>query len=175
MNYRPNVDAASFFVQQIFPLIKRRIPEAVLYIVGANPTKGVQALGETDGVVVTGEVDSVYTWLRRAAVGVNPLRAGAGLQNKVLEGMACGLPMVITSVANEGIKATPGKHVIVADSVSVFAENVVNLLVNRDSRHALGERAWKFIKNDWSWEVHFERLERFLEERVEEMRATGAR
>ena len=127
------------FVREIFPLIRQRVPDAVLYIVGANPTHGVRALGETEGVVVTGEVESVYTWLRRAAVGVNPLRAGAGLQNKVLEGMACGLPMVITSVANEGIKATTGAHVLVADSVSAFVENIVNLLGNRESRHSLGE------------------------------------
>ena len=174
MNYRPNVDAALFFVREIFPLVRQRVPEAVLYIVGANPAQAVQALGETEGVVVTGEVESVYAWLRRVAVGVNPLRAGAGLQNKVLEGLACGLPMVITSVANEGIRATPGAHVLVADSISAFAENVVNLLVNREFRHTLGGRARQFIEHHWSWDVHFRRLERFLEDRVGRMRVKAA-
>ena len=175
MNYRPNVDAALFLVREIFPSIRQKIPDAILYIVGANPTHDVQELGETEGVVVTGEVESVYTWLRRATVGVNPLRAGAGLQNKVLEGMACGLPMVITSVANEGIKAIPGTHMLVADSVSAFADSVINLLVNRESRHTLGESARQFIEQNWSWGVHFGRLEQFLEDRVGKMRVKAAR
>lgn len=166
MNYRPNVDAVLFFVREIFPLIRQTVPDAVLYVVGANPARGVRALGEIDGVVVTGEVDSVYTWLRRAAVGINPLRAGAGLQNKVLEGMACGLPMVITSVANEGIKAVPGTHVLVADTAADFSEKVLRLLLNPEDRQTLGERARHFIEGNWSWEVHFRRLERFLEERA---------
>lgn len=166
MNYRPNVDAATFFVRKIHPLIRQQIPEAVLYIVGANPTAGVRELGQAGGVIVTGEVESVYTWLRRAAVGVNPLRAGAGLQNKVLEGMACGLPMVVTSIANEGIKAVPGTHLLVEDSAGKFADSVSRLLASPEDRRALGARARKFIEENWSWDVHFRRLEDFLEART---------
>ena len=172
MNYRPNVDAIVYFVKEILPLIRRKVPNAVLYIVGTNPTASVQALGEDVGVVVTGEVDSVYSWLRRAAVGVNPIRAGAGLQNKVLEGLACGLPMVVTSVANEGIGALPGTHLLVADSVVDFSDRVVDLLLNSADRHSLGEAARKFIKENWSWDIHFRRLECFLEEKV---RVSGTR
>ena len=80
MNYRPNVDAALFFVREIFPQIRARVRNVELFIVGANPNSSIRALSNTTGVRVTGEVDSVYRWLRRATIGINPLRAGAGLQ-----------------------------------------------------------------------------------------------
>lgn len=166
MNYRPNVDAATFFVQVILPRIHQRVPDAVFYIVGANPTVGVRELGRERGVTVTGEVESVYTWLRRAAVGVNPLRAGAGLQNKVLEGMACGLPMVVSPVANEGIKAVSGTHLLVEESAAAFSDSVSRLLLSAEERRALGGSARRFIEDNWSWDVHFSRLEEFLELRV---------
>ena len=164
MNYRPNVDAAIFFVREILPLVKARVPDAMFFIVGANPDSSVRALGDDPAVTVTGEVESVYSWLRRASVGVNPLRAGAGLQNKVLEGMACGLPLVVTPVANEGIKAVPGDHLITAETPADFADAVVRLLESVDLRRRIGSAARNFIEEHWSWDIHFNRLERMFEE-----------
>ena len=164
MNYRPNVDAAIFFVREIFPRIRARVPNVVFFIVGTNPHGSIRALCNQPGIMVTGEVDSVYSWLRRATIGINPLRAGAGLQNKVLEGMACGLPMVVTPVANEGIKAVPDVHLLTAETASDFADEVVRLIGNADLRHKLGDAARKFIEENWSWDIHFNRLERLFEE-----------
>ena len=164
MNYRPNIDAAVYFVHEILPLVRSQIPTIDFFIVGANPHARVRALAKHRGVTVTGEVSSVYSWLRRATVGVNSLRAGAGLQNKVLEGMACGLPMIVTSVANEGIKAIPNVHVLSADSTTEFAAKTVSLLKDVDRRRKIGDAARKFIEDNWSWDVHFNRLERLLEE-----------
>ena len=163
MNYRPNVDAALFFVREIFPHIRAQVPDVVFFIVGANPHRSIRALSKQTGVRVTGEVDSVYSWLRRAAIGINPLRAGAGLQNKVLEGMACGLPMVVTPVANEGIRAVPGIHLLAAETPSAFADEVVRLLHSADLRRRLGDAARKFIAENWSWDIHFDRLEHLFE------------
>ena len=153
---------------------RRKSPDVTFFIVGANPHSSVRALDEDPSVTVTGEVDSIYSWLRRASVGVNPLRAGAGLQNKVLEGMACGLPLVVTPVANEGIKAVPGVHLLTAVAPSEFAEAVVRLLKSGDLRRRFGNAARDFIEENWSWDKHFDRLERMFEEDVR-VRRSGAR
>ena len=174
MNYRPNVDAATYFVRQILPDIRARFPDVTFFIVGANPHSSVRALAKDPSVTVTGEVDSIYSWLRRASVGVNPLRAGAGLQNKVLEGMACGLPLVVTPVANEGIMAVPGVHLLTAAGPSEFADAVVRLLERGDLRRKLGSAARNFIEENWSWDKHFDRLERMFEEHAR-VRRSGDR
>ena len=173
MDYRPNVDAALFFCHEILPYIRAVVPNALVYIVGARPDASVRELDRIDGVTVTGEVDEIYPWLRRASVGVDPLRAGAGLQNKVLEGMACGLPMVVTPVANEGIKAEPGVHLLTADTPSTFASKVIQLLGNADLRRRIGAAGRRFIEEHWTWQRHFHRLEWMLESDSQAKRATG--
>ena len=167
MNYRPNVDAAIFFYREIFPRVRSRFPEAVFFIVGANPDASIRALTQDSGVRVTGEVESIYPWLRRAAVGIDPLRAGAGLQNKVLEGMACGLPMVVTPVANEGIRATPEVHLLASEDAAAFADQVIRLFEDVELRRRLGDSGRRFIEENWSWDTHFKRLEQMFAEEVE--------
>ena len=174
MDYRPNVDAALFFCQEIFPYIRAIRPNTVVFIVGANPDPRVQRLGRIDGITVTGKVNEIYPWLRRASVGIDPLRAGAGLQNKVLEGLACGLPMVVTPVANEGIRAEPNVHLLTADSPCNFARQVIRLLEDSDLRRRLGAAGRQFIKESWTWKRHFDRLERMLEEESRAKRATAS-
>lgn len=174
MNYRPNVDAAIFFYRDIFPRVRERFPDAVFYIVGANPDPSILALAGDAGVEVTGEVESVYLWLRRAAVGIDPLRAGAGLQNKVLEGMACGLPMVVTPVANEGIRAELGEHLLAGESADEFADQVIRLLADEGLRRRLGEAGRRFIEENWTWEIHFDRLEQMFEDEVAKKKGRGA-
>jgi sugar transferase (PEP-CTERM/EpsH1 system associated) len=166
MNYRPNVDAAIFFYREIFPRVRSRFPEAVFTIVGANPDASIRALARDTGVRVTGEVESIYPWLRRSAVGIDPLRAGAGLQNKVLEGMACGLPMVVTPVANEGIRATPETHLLAGEGATAFADQVIRLLEDEQLRGRLGASGRRFIEENWSWDIHFRRLEQMFEVEV---------
>ena len=172
MNYRPNVDAAIYFYQEIFPLVRARVPDVTFFIVGANPDSKITDIGRDKGVTVTGRVDAVYPWLRRAAVGIDPLRAGAGLQNKVLEGMACGLPMVVTPVANEGIKASPDLHLLIADNAPGFADQVIRLLKDLQLRQRIGEAARRFIEHNWTWDVHFNRLERLFDEESRAKRDT---
>ena len=170
MNYRPNIDAAVYFVHEILPIIRLQVPDVSFFIVGANPHSSIRALAKHQNVRVTGEVKSVYSWLRRATIGINPLRAGAGLQNKVLEGMACGLPMVVTPIANEGIKAVPDTHLLSADSTTEFAAKAVRLLRDVDLRRTIGDAARRFIEENWSWEIHFNRLERMFEEETRAVR-----
>lgn len=166
MGYAPNVDAARFFYEQIFPFVRERVPDVRWTIVGTSPAPEVVALADDPAVTVTGRVPDLREYLNRAQVAIDPLRVGAGLQNKVLEGMSMGLPMVITSVANEGIQAVHPKTILVADEPETFAQHIIELLGSADRRTQIGEAARAFIINNWSWEKHFEDLEDVVMELV---------
>ena len=88
--------------------------------------------------------------------------ASTSLPSTVLEGMACGLPMVVTPVANEGIRATPDVHLFATDDPGEFARHIVRLMQDKDLRESIGKVARRFIEDHWSWEVHFNRLEAML-------------
>jgi sugar transferase (PEP-CTERM/EpsH1 system associated) len=170
MAYPPNVDAALWFHRDIWPRVRAEVPDARFQVVGADPVAEVRALASDPAVTVTGRVPDLVPHLDRATVAIDPLRVGAGLQNKVLEGMAMGLPMVITTVANEGIQATPGEHVLVADEPASFAADVVRLLEDPASRATLGTAARRHILDAWSWEHHFDDLEAVFERLVAQRR-----
>jgi len=162
MGYAPNVDAGLYFHNEIFPLVREQIPHVTFSIVGANPAPEIAALATDPAVRVTGRVPDLRDYMNRAQVAIDPLRVGAGLQNKVLEGMSMGLPMVITSVANEGIQAVNGENVLVADTPADFADQTVHLLRDAEMRQQLGRAARDFIVQNWSWEKHFGDLEQML-------------
>jgi sugar transferase (PEP-CTERM/EpsH1 system associated) len=159
-----NVDAATWFAREVFPLVEREVPEASFWIVGRQPQREVLALARPPRVVVTGEVPDVSDWLLRAEVGVAPLRIGAGMQNKLVQAMAAGLPVVSTPVANEGIRATPDVHLLLREEPRAFADAVIALLRDSKARERLGGAARRFVEQQWTWEAHFERqLEVFAE------------
>jgi polysaccharide biosynthesis protein PslH len=168
LSYPPNVDAARWFHAAIWPRVAAAVPSARWLVVGADPVPEVQAMGADPRVTVTGRVPDLVPYLDRAEVAIDPLRIGAGLQNKVLEGMAVGLPMVVTTIANEGIQATPGEHLLVADDEARFAAEVIRLLRDPDLRGQLGAAARAHILTAWSWEHHFADLERVVERLVAE-------
>ena len=159
MNYAPNVDAAQFFYERIFPLVRSEVPDVKWQIIGADPAPVIEAMDADPAISVTGRVPDLREYMNKATLAIAPLRIGAGLQNKVLEGMSMQLPMVITSVANEGIKAVDGKNILIADEPSAFAEQVVRLLRDAEAQEQLGNAARRFIVEKWSWEKHFSDLE----------------
>jgi glycosyltransferase involved in cell wall biosynthesis len=124
----------------------------------------VLALARPPRVVVTGEVPDVSDWLLRAEVGVAPLRIGAGMQNKLVQAMAAGLPVVATPVANEGIRATPELHLWLREDPRAFADAVIALLQDRAARERLGASARCFVEQHWTWEAHFDRQLRVFAE-----------
>jgi sugar transferase (PEP-CTERM/EpsH1 system associated) len=164
MSTYTNVDAASWFAEEIFPRVEQEVPEASFWIVGRNPQRSLQALARPPRVVVTGEVPDVYEWLCRAQVAVAPLRIGAGMQNKVVQAMACELPVVATLVANEGIGGTGEEHLLLRESREEIAASVVRLLRDAELRKTIGRAARVFAEENWTWEAHFSKLERVLEE-----------
>lgn len=163
MNYFPNVDGCVWFVQEILPRIRERFPEARFTIVGAHPTPEVEALAEQPGVKVTGFVDSVTLWLDRAAVAVAPLRIARGIQNKVLEAMASGLPVVGTTSATQGVEGKPGRDFLLADDATAFADHVCILLEDERRAKELGEAARRFVEENYDWEAVFRHLDTILE------------
>jgi len=171
MSTYTNVDAATWFAEEVFPRIEAEIPEVSFWIVGRNPQRSLRALARPPRVLVTGEVPDVYDWLCRAQIAVAPLRIGAGMQNKVVQAMACELPVVATSVANEGISGTPDEHILLRDDAAGMAKTISDLLRDAEARERLGKAARRFVEDNWTWEAHFLKLERVLFEVVKE-RAT---
>lgn len=159
-----NVDAVTWFAEEIFPRIEARVPDAKFWIIGRNPQRAVRALARPPQVVVTGEVPDVADWLCRAQVAVAPLRIAAGMQNKIVQAMACELPVVATGAANEGIGAAPDEHLLVRDDAGAIADAVVDLLRDAALREKIGRAARQFVEGHWTWEAHFEKLEAVLRE-----------
>ncbi len=157
-----NVDAATWFAQAIFPRVVEAVPHAQFWIVGRNPQRSVLALAHAGSIEVTGEVPDVADWLCRAEVAVAPLRIAAGMQNKLVQAMACELGVVATSAANEGIGATPGEHLLVRDEEASTADAVIGLLRDAEQRTSLARAARAFVEANWTWESHFEKLEKVL-------------
>ena len=161
-----NVGAVLWFVGEVWPAVRRAVPQARFQIVGRLPRREIRALDGRDGISVTGEVDDPAEILANAAVCVNPMQAGAGMQNKLLEYLAMAKPVVATSVANEGIGAEPGSDLVIADDAADFAAAVVALLHDEKKRQQLGSAAREYVLRDWTWEKHFLNLEADMGEQV---------
>lgn len=159
MRYRPNVHAATWFAERCLPRVRRAVPEATLTIAGVRPAREVRALGRLPGVRVTGWTESMAAELNRASVAVAPMRSGAGIQNKILEAMACGLPVVTTSIGLGGPRARPGEELVVADDEESFAEAVAGLLRSPERARELGRRGREFVLAEHDWERAADRVD----------------
>jgi polysaccharide biosynthesis protein PslH len=150
MDYWPNVDAVVWFSDNVLPAIRARHPGVTFVIVGANPAPAVRALAGRDGVVVTGRVADVRPYLAHAALVVAPLRIARGIQNKVLEAMAMGRPVLATPQAFAGLRAVPGRDLLVGADAAAFAELAADVL---DGHHAnLGAAARATVVRDYAWD-----------------------
>jgi sugar transferase (PEP-CTERM/EpsH1 system associated) len=162
MDYFPNVDGAIYFARNIFPIVRRSVPNAELRIVGSNPTNAVRRLATIPGITVTGHVVDVRPYLANATLAVAPLRLARGTQNKILESMAMGIPVVATAEAAKGITATPGKHLLVAHDGDTFASQVINLMQNEELRRNLSHAGRKKISRTHTWSYSMSILEEIL-------------
>ena len=160
MSYPPNVRAARWFADECFPLVQQSVPDAMFVIAGAAPARELRELVERPAIVVTGFVQSMPETLNRATVAVAPMRSGAGIQNKILEAMACGLPLVTTTLGLGGISAARGRDLLVADSAREFADAVVLVLRDPERAHKLGENARARVLAEYSWEHTADAIER---------------
>jgi glycosyltransferase involved in cell wall biosynthesis len=147
-----NSDAARHFVREIFPQVQEARKEARFRIIGRIDRKLREYLGGFDGVEVTGEVPDVGFAARGATVAVCPVRIGAGIQSKLLEYMALGVPSVTTSIGLEGLEAVAGTDLLVADSPADFARRVIDLLEDAELASALSESGRKFVAGKHAWD-----------------------
>lgn len=159
MNYHPNAEGCIWFVESILPRIRARHPETRFAIIGAHPTPAVRALERVPGVTVTGFVQDTREHLRKAEISVAPLRIARGIQNKVLEAMAMGLPVVGTTCATQGVGARDGEHYLVRDEEQAFADAVSRLLEDAAERRAKAAAARAFVETHYDWERVFEPLD----------------
>jgi glycosyltransferase involved in cell wall biosynthesis len=162
MRYAPNVAAALWFLTRVWPTIRAARPTARFFLVGLEPPPALLAHHGKDGVEVTGTVDEPADWIARAAVCVVPIRAAAGLQNKLLEALAMGKAVVATPEANEGIRAVPKRDLCLAEEPEAFARAVLDLLADAPRRQTLGAAGREFIEATWTWEAPFLMLEQNL-------------
>jgi sugar transferase (PEP-CTERM/EpsH1 system associated) len=161
MDYQPNIDGAHWFAHEILPAVRRRRPDAVFRIVGAAPTPAVRALADLPGVEVTGAVPDVRPYLARAAAVVAPLRIARGIQNKVLEAMAAGRPVVATPEALDGIAATVGRDLMVGAGAAGFAQAVGDVLAG-SAPDSLGACARRFVLRHHQWSAQFRAFDALL-------------
>ena len=169
MDYFPNVDGVKHFCETMFGPIREALPETRMWIVGRNPTQPVTDLARLDNVEVTGGVPDVRPYLARAHVAVVPLRIARGIQNKILEAMAMGLPVVGTRVAFEGIGASRADGVRIVDEPREFAREVLDLLGSEELRRECGAGAREYVCRHHRWQDHGKHLEALLQ------RAVGSR
>lgn len=168
MDYWPNVDAATWFANEILPLVRARHPQARFQIVGAKPAANVLALASLPGVEVTGSVDDVRPYVAAADVVVAPLRIARGIQNKVLEGMAMARPVVTTPGALEGINAQSGRDLLTGSTAGEIAAAVVRVLDG--GAGGLGEAARAFVLTNHEWSANLRALDVMVDETLRKRR-----
>lgn len=158
MDYRPNIDAMRWFHKEIFPAVVQQVPDAQLWIAGRDPIPAIRGLAGPN-ITVTGEIEDDLPYFQRADVFVLPMRYGGGVRLKLLQAMACGLPIVSTPHGLEGVRVSDEKDVLVADSHREFAARVVQVLRTPQFAASIGANARKTADERYSWQKVLEPLE----------------
>jgi polysaccharide biosynthesis protein PslH len=153
MDYAPNVAAALRVATRILPLIRAQLPSASFHVVGRNPAEALVKHDGRDGCHVWGGVADMRPWLRGADLALVPLEIARGIQNKVLEAMAMGLPVVLSSAAATGIGAVAGKHFSVANNDEDLAAGCIALLSQPEKAKSMGLAARNYVVQDKSWQA----------------------
>jgi len=152
MDWLPNEDAIRYFVDEILPRIKERIPDATLTVVGRNPYPSLVELSKSnESIIVTGRVDDVRPFMERAAVYIVPLRIGGGTRLKIFEAMAMEKAIVSTTIGAEGLPIENGEELLLEDTPEGFANSVVRLLQDQELTRRVGQRAATKVRSTFGW------------------------
>lgn len=173
MSYHANVTMVMYLVEQIMPRVWATRPEAKLWIVGKDPVPEIRTLNQNPKITVTGTVDDIRPYLRGASVAVSPVIYGVGIQNKVLEAMACGTPVVSTPQAVSTLNVTHGNDVLIAENPDVFARYVLRILNDHTYRDQIGKTGRKYVETNHDWSEIAKRLEEIYSETIRYKRNGG--
>jgi glycosyltransferase involved in cell wall biosynthesis len=152
MDYAANVEGVLWFAENVWPLVRRRFPDAIFQIVGRNPTPAVKALGRVNGIEVRGAVPDVRPFLAKAAISIAPLRVARGVQNKILESLSMRKAMVVSPEALSGLAAQPGEELLCAQTVPEWIDAIGQLLANPERRRELGQAGREYVKQYHNWD-----------------------
>jgi len=162
MDYLPNVDAVVWFCDAVLPIIQAQVPEASFMICGSSPSAAVLELATRPGVTVTGRVPDMRPFLDSAQVLVAPMRMGRGIQNKVLEGLAMGLPCITSIAAWNGTVIPQGEGILATDDPRLFAEHVVRLFGDDPYRADMGRKGRLQVETHYGWDAQLKVLDRVI-------------
>ncbi|MBL8393518.1 MAG: TIGR03087 family PEP-CTERM/XrtA system glycosyltransferase [Candidatus Accumulibacter sp.] len=163
MDYYPNQECMKRFCGQIWPMLRGHRPQLKLLIVGADPSPEMRKLGELPGVTVTGSVPDVRPFVRRSALMVAPLNIARGTQNKILEAMAMGVPVVTSRIAAGGVDAEPVTHFLVADTAEEYSAAILKVLDNPAERQRLATAGRQRMLSNHAWPHSMARLDRIID------------
>jgi sugar transferase (PEP-CTERM/EpsH1 system associated) len=152
MDYAPNVDAVVWFVENVWAKVLEQWPQAKFYIAGMSPSDKVKALKTKKGIVVTGFVDDILPYFDQASVFVGPFRIARGVQNKVLQAFACGLPVIATNMGAEGIRCKDGESILLAQTPDDFMQQLMNLSESQELSKKISGNALQIIHQHYAWD-----------------------
>ena len=166
MDYKPNIDAVVWFVESIWGKVIKNYPKARFIIAGMNPSSAVKELVSITGVEVTGFVDDILPYYHQADYFVAPFRIARGVQNKVLQAFACGLPVISTSMGAEGIDCVQNEHILIANNEVEFLSAVEKLETDQMLCDTIKKNALSLIHEHYSWQGKLQVLDEVLNDRL---------
>lgn len=167
MSYHANVATALYLYQQVMPLIWQQQPQATLTIVGSKPPRAVQQLGNDRRVEVTGYVEDIRTYVARAEIMVSPMVYSVGIQNKVLEAMALGTPVVVAKQAASALEAIPERDLLIAESAREFADATLRLMDDTAMRESLHIQGRAYVERHHDWHIATENLTELYQKSID--------
>ena len=147
------------FCEDVFPLLREKYPDLSLTIIGSNPTGRILDLNDIEGVEVTGRVDDVRPYVQQSALSIVPLEIARGTQNKILESMSMGVPVVCSPVAARGIDAVPEEHVLVAESAEDYVKQIGRIIDDKNERERLSKAGRLRMLSHHSWHIAMEKMD----------------
>ena len=162
MGYAPNINAVEFLAYEIMPKVWEKIPSATLYIAGAQPDMKVKKAA-CENIIVSGWIDDMREAYAQSRIFIAPMRIGTGLQNKLLEAMSMKIPCITTSLANGSLHAENGKEILVDNSSSELAADIVFMLQRPDKAAEIAEEGYHFVNRVYDWEAATKIMENAME------------